>query len=117
MEGYRTHYKWDCGLTVRDWRYVVRINFDYENLVKDAATGPDLTDLMVQALELVPSLSMGRPAFYVNRGTRSWLRRQMTNKTKNSTLAFDMMAGKRVLSFDGVPIRRVDQLLTTEAGI
>ena len=24
-EGYRTHYKWDVGLTLRDWRYAVRI--------------------------------------------------------------------------------------------
>jgi len=116
-EAYRTHYRWDCGLTVRDWRYVVRINFDYEDLVKDAATGPDLTDLMVQALEIVPSLSMGKPAFYMNRSVRSWLRRQMINKTKNSTLAFDTHAGKRVLTFDGVPCRRSDPLLLTESGI
>lgn len=117
MEAYRTHYRWDAGLVVRDWRYVVRINFDLEDLVKDAATGPDLTDLMVQALETVPSLSMGRPAFYCNRTVRSWLRRQMVNKTKNSTLTFDNQAGKRVLSFDGVPVRRCDALLSTEAGI
>lgn len=117
MEAYRTHYRWDAGLCVRDWRYVVRINFDFENLVKDAATGPDLTDLMVQALEIVPSLSMGKPAFYMNRSVRSWLRRQMVNKTKNSTLTFDNMGGKRVLAFDGVPCRRSDQLLLTESGI
>ena len=24
-EAYRTHFKWDAGLTLRDWRYVVRI--------------------------------------------------------------------------------------------
>ena len=117
MEAYRSHYRWDCGLTVRDWRYIVRVQIDAEDLVKDAATGPDLTDLMVQALEIVPSLSMGRPAFYMNRTVRSWLRRQMTNKTKNSTLSFENMAGKRVLTFDGVPCRRSDQLLLTEAGV
>lgn len=117
MEAYRSHYRWDCGLTVRDWRYVVRIQLDQEDLVKDAATGPDLTDLMVQALEIVPSLSMGRPAFYMNRTIRSWLRRQMTNKTKNSTLTFENMAGKRVLSFDGVPCRRCDQITNTESGV
>lgn len=117
MEAYRSHYKWNCGLTVRDWRYIVRIQINQEDLVKDAATGPDLTDLMVQALEIVPSLSMGRPAFYMNRTVRSWLRRQMTNKTKNSTLSFENMAGKRVLSFDGVPCRRCDQLTNTESGV
>jgi len=117
MEAYRTHYRWDMGLCVRDWRYAVRINFDLEDLVIDAASGPDLTDLMVQAIEMIPSLSMGRPAFYMNRSTKTWLRRQMINKTKNSTLTMDNMGGKHVLNFDGIPCRRVDQLLVTEAGI
>lgn len=117
MEAYRTHYKWDAGMVVRDWRYVVRINFDLEDMVKDASTGPDLTDLMVQALEMIPNLGSGRAAFYMNRTTRTWLRRQMTNKTKNSTLTVDNMAGKMVLNFDGVPCRRVDQILSTESGI
>ena len=117
MEAYRTHYRWDCGLCVRDWRYVVRINFDYENLVKDAATGPDLTDLMAQAVELIPNKNGVRLSWYCNRGTRTWLRRQMTNKTKNSTLSIENMAGRMVLKFDEIPVRRVDQILYTEAGI
>lgn len=117
MEAYRSHYRWDAGLVVRDWRYVVRVNFDLEDLTKDAATGPDLTDLMVQAIEQIPSLSMGRPAFYCNRTTRAWLRRQLINKTKNSTLTMEDMAGKKVMAFDGIPVRRVDALLSTEAGI
>lgn len=117
MEAYRTHYKWDCGLVVRDWRYVVRVQVDFENLTKDAATGPDLTDLMVQAEELIPDLSAGRPAFYVNRSMRTWLRRQMINKTKNSTLTQENQGGKLVTMFDGIPVRRVDQLLANESGI
>ena len=32
-QGYRTHYKWDAGLTVRDWRHAVRIaNIDVSDL-------------------------------------------------------------------------------------
>jgi hypothetical protein len=117
MEAYRTHYKWDCGLCVRDWRYVVRIQFDFEDLVKDAATGPDLTDLMMQATELIPNMDAGRPMFYANRSVRSWLRRQMVNKTKNSTLTMQMQGAKLVPTFDGIPIRRVDQILNTESGV
>jgi hypothetical protein len=117
MEAYRTHYRWDCGLVVRDWRYVVRIQFNYEDLVKDAATGPDLTDLMVQAVEMIPNLNAGRTAFYCNRGTRTWLRRQITNKVKNSTLSMENIAGRQVLAFDGIPVRRCDQLLYTESGV
>jgi hypothetical protein len=116
MEAYRTHYRWDCGLTVRDWRYIVRIaNIDSSDLTKNAATGADLIDLMAQALELPPSLTVGRPVFYVNRRVRSFLRRQIANKVAASTLTMEQVAGKHVVHFDGIPVRRVDQLLMTEA--
>ena len=117
MEGYRTHYRLDAGLSVRDWRYVVRGQYNDEDLVKDAATGADLIDLMTQALEMVPNLGMGRPAFYLNRRARSFLRRQMVAKVKSSTLTMDNVAGKRVLFFDEVPVRRVDALLRTETAV
>lgn len=117
MQGYRTHYRWDVGLCVRDWRYIVRIQVDQENVVKDAATGPDLIDLMTQALEMVPSLTAGRPVFYMNRTLRSYLRRQIRNSVKQSTLTVENVAGKRVLHFDEVPVRRCDALTNTESGI
>lgn len=116
MEGYRTHYRWDCGLSVRDWRYVVRIaNINLAQLTKNASGGADLIDLMTQAVELIPNLSMGRPAFYVSRSVRSFLRRQIMNKVAGSTLTMDDVAGKKVVAFDNIPVRRVDALATTEA--
>ncbi len=116
-QGYRTHYKWDAGMTLRDWRYVVRIaNIDVSDLTKNAASGADLIDLMVQAIELIPNLGMGRPAFYVNRKLRSFLRRQITNKS-NVNLTLEQVAGKKVLAFDGIPVRRTDAILGTEARV
>jgi hypothetical protein len=117
MEAYRSHYRWDCGLTVRDWRYVCRINIDQEDLVKNASSGPDLIDLMTQAVEIIPSLSMGRPAFYCNRTVKSFLRRQIMNKVASSTLTMEQVAGKHVTMFDGIPVRRCDAILNTESGI
>lgn len=117
-EVYRTHYKANWGLVVRDWRYVVRIpNIDISELTKDAATGSDLPDLMAQALELLPSLGNVRPVFYCNRKIKSFLRRQMKFGVKNSTLSMDQMAGKHVLSLDGVPVRRVDAITNAESVI
>ncbi len=115
MEGYRTHYKWDAGLSVRDWRYVVRIaNISVGALKKDASSGADLIDLMTDALERVPSLSAGRPAFLVNRTIRSFLRRQIRN-SKNVNLTMDQVAGRKVVHFDEVPVLRTDAILNTEA--
>lgn len=116
-QGYRTHYKWDMGLTLRDWRYVVRIcNIDVSDLTKDASSGANLIDLMIQALEIIPNMAMGRPVFYCSRTIRSFLRRQILNKN-NVNLTFDDVAGKKVLSFDGVPVRKTDALLETEAAV
>lgn len=116
MEAYRTHYRWDCGLSVRDWRYCVRIpNIELSALTKNASAGADLIDLMTQAIEMIPTLSLGRPAFYVPRAIKSFLRRQIMNKVASSTLTVDQVAGKHVLSFDGIPVRRVDKLAANEA--
>ncbi|MBU0593357.1 MAG: hypothetical protein KKH74_06415 [Gammaproteobacteria bacterium] len=116
MEAYRSHYRWDCGLSVRDWRYIVRIpNIELSALTKNASAGADLIDLMTQAIERIPTLSMGRPAFYVPRTIRSFLRRQIVNKVAASTLSMDEVAGKRVLAFDGIPVRRVDALAGNES--
>lgn len=117
-QGYRTHYKWDAGLTLRDWRYVVRIaNIDVSDLTKNASAGADLIDLLTQALELVPNLGLGRPVFYMPRKIRSFLRRQIANKVAASTLTMEEVAGKKVLTIDGVPARRTDALLLTEARV
>ena len=117
-QGYRSHYKWDNGLTLRDWRYVVRIaNIDVSDLTKDASGGADLIDLMSQAVELIPNMGMGRPVFYMPRKIRSVLRRQITNKVAASTLTMDEVGGKKVVAFDGVPCRRTDALLLTEAQV
>jgi hypothetical protein len=116
MEAYRTHYRWDLGLAVADWRYVVRIaNIDSSDLTYNAATGAKLVDLMTQALELVPNTN-GRPVFYVNRRIRSFIRRQGV-QTANVMLRLDEISGRHVTEFDGIPVKRVDQLLATEARV
>ena len=116
-EGYRTHYKWDIGLTLRDWRYVVRIaNIDNSALTKAAATGADLIDLMVQAIEKLPSKGRGKPVFYCNPTIKSFLRRQIANKS-NINLTMDQVAGKHVMSFDGIPVKRCEALTYAEATV
>ena len=116
MQAYRTHYRWDAGLTVRDWRYVVRIcNIDKSALLNDAASGADLPDLMFQAMTQIPNLNVGRAAFYMSRNTMSFVRRQATNATSGSTLTIDNVGGKMLTQFQGIPLRRCDSLAADEA--
>lgn len=113
----RTHYSWDNGLVVKDWKYVVRIaNIDTSTLTKNKAAGADLTDLLVQASEMVPTLNAGKAAFYCNRTIRGFLRRQILN-TSNVYLSWESVAGKRILAFDDIPVRRCDQLVNNEAAV
>lgn len=115
MEAYRTHYRWDAGLAVADWRYIVRIaNVSVGALTKDAQSGADLVDLMTDALEQVEALNVGRPIWYCNRKIRSFLRRQQKN-AKNVNLTLETVAGRKVLHFDEVPVRRCDAILNNEA--
>lgn len=116
MEAYRTHYKWCTGLSVRDWRYVVRMQIDEEHLGADpSASGiADITQMMSDACELVPSLSAGRASFYCNRKVKQTLRKQFVSKVKQSTLGMDDIGGRSTLVFDGIPIRKVDALTLTE---
>jgi len=116
MEAYRTHYRFDAGLTVRDWRYVVRIcNIDKSNLVKDAATGTDLCDLMFQATERIKSLNGVRAAWYMSRDMATKVRQQATYATKASSLTIEQVGGVKITSFAGIPIRRVDKMGADEA--
>lgn len=113
MEAYRSHYRWDAGLTIRDWRYFVRIaNIDISDL-NTLANTKNLITWMTQASERIPSFGMGRAVWYVNRTIREKLRLGIQEKISNN-LTWETVAGKRVMTFDDIPVRRTDALLNTE---
>lgn len=114
-QGYRTHYKWDLGLTLRDWRYAVRIaNIDVSDL--DGGSPADILQLMVKALHRVPNLRMGRAAFYMNRTIAEALDQQSLTKTALA-LKVQELEGQFWTTFRGVPLRTTDALLNTEATV
>jgi len=127
MEAYRTHYRMDAGLTVRDWRYIVRIaNIDRSALVIDFTSGTktfsggaNLPDLMFQATRLVPNLNAGRPVFYMDRTTASFVARQKAALGLESYATADTVAGvnRYTESFNGIPMRRTDALAANEATV
>lgn len=119
-QAYRTHYQWKNGLVVKDWRYVVRI-CNIDTTITSNNLAADLIALMSRALDRIPNFGMGRPVFYMNRTVYSILRLQALNKS-NYALSVEKGLSQfgtpmNWLSFNGVPLRRVDQLLNTEATI
>ena len=121
FQAYRTHYQWKNGLVVKDWRYVVRIcNINTANLVANTAAA-DLIALMSRALDRIPNYGMGRFCFYMNRTIYSILRLQALQKS-NYALGVEKALNQfgtpqSWLQFQGIPLRRVDQLLNTEARV
>ena len=132
-QGYRTHFKWDMGLTVRDWRYVVRIaNIDVTLLSGGSAA--NLINALIRGVHRFPTtpvrvateqksdapdggmMQMGRMAIYCNRTIRTYLDIQAVNKT-NVLLRLTEWDGKVITSFRGIPIRTCDQLLGTESRV
>lgn len=115
-QGYRTHYKWDNGLTLRDWRYVVRIaNIDVSDLSVPASAANIVTQ-MVKALHRVPNLKMGRAAFYMNRTVAQALDLQSLDKA-SLALSVKETEGEWWTAFRGIPIRETDAILETEARV
>lgn len=115
MEAYRTHYRWDAGLTIRDWRYFVRIaNIDRSALTVDAATGANIPNLMFEALDRLPNTN-GRAVWYMDRGLKTKLGQQSALLTKNSSLTSENVGGKIITSWLGIPVSRVDVLSPDEA--
>lgn len=121
-QGYRTHYKWDCGLTLRDWRYCVRVcNIDtsgFAGIVKGttANVGTNLIRLMIAASNKIPNTGNSKLVWYMNKDVKTVLDIMAMEKT-NVHLSIDQMEGKPVTRFLGMPIRRVDTLLNTEAAV
>jgi hypothetical protein len=114
---YRDWFEWDAGIAIKNWGNVVRIaNIDVSDLSADGTTGAKLNDLVVEALDQLDNRSAVRPVIYVPKRIRTTWRQQIANKG-NLYLSMDEVAGRKVVAFDGVPVRRVDRLLETEARV
>ena len=127
----RSHYTWDAGLAVRDWRYVVRVaNVDKSLLTRTYtsgafSTGANIPDLLFQAMRLIPNLGSVRPAFYMSRDIATWVARQTVAQGQGGLVTVDPLSGDQSVAgsrrfterFHGIPMRRVDALAADEARV
>jgi hypothetical protein len=112
-QGYRTHYKWEPGLVVRDWRYVVRIaNIDTTDFTSD-----ELIKAMITAMHKVPNIKMGRPCWYMNKTLMTALDIEAAYKSNVFFNVSEDPGGEMVTRFRKIPIRQVDAILDTETAL
>lgn len=128
LEGYRSYFEWNCGLCVKDWRYIVRIaNIDVSDLATAGDAGAadlsaNIMKYMLLALHKIPNLSNVKPAFYMNETTLAMLDVKLFDKG-NAFLKVEDISGSggfprpSVMHFRGVPCRKVDQMLSNEARV
>ena len=118
MRALQEQFIWDCGLVVKDWRYIVRLcNIDTTNLVNET-TPTDLTNKMIRMVSRIPTMGMGRAAFYCNRTVFEMLDIQRREDVRTGgQLRYDVVDGISTPTFRGIPIRRSDSLLNTEARV
>lgn len=125
-------WKWKCGLTVRDWRYAVRIaNIDISDLVartgtQAASAATNIIYQMLDAMNAIPFMGKGRPVFYASRKVKAVLQKMAMDRNQNA-LSIQAGAGEfgapgvasvdGDLRFFGVPIRTVDGLVENEARV
>lgn len=118
MRAYRDQFIWDCGIALKDWRAVSRVaNIDVSNLVAQSSDA-NLRVAMIKAMDRVQDLNAGRAVFYVNRTVSTMLNIQaLTAVGSGGGLTFENFDGKRILNFQGIPIRKVDAILNTETRV
>lgn len=111
---YLTHFVWEAGLCVRNERGIGRVaNIESsKTAASNAFNEDDLIDLMVE-MDLLPSTRI-----YVNRNifAQMWKRLKDKNNvyfTRNQGLD----AGGLPISFNGIPIRLVEQIVNTETAV
>jgi hypothetical protein len=117
FSAYEEKFSWDVGLVVRDWRHIVRIaNIDVSNLIAQSNAAAIL-ELLAIAVDKFPDDGMGgRQVIYVPRTVSSMLRIQ-TMKQSNVQLTVGGEEGRKKVSFDGIPIEKLDSLLLTESRV
>jgi len=125
MRAYASWMQWKCGLAVMDRRYVIRIcNIDVSALKTASDTSDSSANIlkyMSMALDTIPAGGSVKRAFYMNNVCRQMLRAKLMAKS-NFALTLDNIVGpagigRQQLAFFGVPVRRVDSILSTEARI
>lgn len=126
-------FQWKAGISVRDWRYAVRIcNIDVDHLIAGSNTqaptaSTNILKLMIDAFARIPNIGTGRPVFYAHRVVTASLAKMALDKSQSvlaiqpaTTQLGDVtpgFAGAGTLEFLGVPIRTVDALLRNESNV
>ncbi len=119
-------FTWNAGLSVRDWRCVVRIcNIDVNklDLRKGEAGFVDLHRLSIKAKNMVPAAKRPRLRWYCNQDVMTALEYQATDagnvtlvyRKEDAASAGPLFKSHTVAELHGNTVRQMDAILSTES--
>lgn len=116
-EGYRTHYQWMAGLSVRDWRKVCRVHLNATDI--DGTTDANnILDLMADAYNNLHMPNSGKLVWYTTRNVKTRLDIEAMQKTNMALGQQQQDNGGPVTTFWGRPVKHLETLLDfTESAI
>lgn len=127
-------WQWKAGISLRDWRYAVRIaNINVTDLAAQTGTqaptaATSIIRLMLRATQLIPFMGMGKPVFYANRTAKTALA-QAAMSVNSAFVGWENAANQlgaispgsagsgAAMNFLKVPVRTVDRIINTEARV
>jgi hypothetical protein len=115
MRAFQERWQWKAGIALKDWRFAVRAcNIDISDLVAKTAAA-DLIEMMIKMIHRIPTLGMGKPAFYMNRTVFQMLDIQRRDDViAGGGITYQDVDGMMRPTFRGIPIAKCDALLETE---
>lgn len=114
-EGYRTHYQWFNGMSVRDWRQAFRIHVAEADIFGGSKTD-NVIDLLIDAYNNLHMPNAGRFVIYTTRQVKSILDKEAVNKSNMALSLGQADGGGPMTMFWGHPIKHLETLLNwTEA--
>lgn len=129
-----TWFRQEAGFCVEDWRWGSRLcNLDVTSAGLGGTTPYDIFATMSKMVLRLPKAgrtvsgidqtdaksemgNVARPAFYANRTLRGFMDIQAI-RDKNVLIGMKDYAGEPVLTYRGLPVRVLDQLLSTETRV
>ena len=113
-------FTWDVGLSVRDWRSVVRIcniQVDKLNLSKKDTGFIDLHRLTIQAKNKIPTEKRARMKWYCNEDVMTALEIQASDAGHVQLVYKDLFRSSGIAHIHGAPVRQCDVVLSTETAL
>lgn len=119
----RSYFTWYCGFAVKDWRYGVRIaNIDKSDLATAGDTSDtscNLIKLMIQAIDRIPKELNTKLVFCARSHVHTALKLKLLDKSNLWLNMEEFTTGggivRKKLSFMGIPVLEVSQLLDNES--